>query len=184
MATTDSHTETTWVSGASMARPGRHHHDRPDGRLTHSHLDGKYPHDADHRWTFEQVAELGNDPDVAFDGTDVFRLTTLPVPADGTVATLQSYRDQGDDRFADAVEDMVGLYRQGGPTALPPVVADADGWVEDGAHRLCAAFELGWTELPAFVLWDCNTCGATGRWESTLEDTPDELVDLGVCPDC
>ena len=30
----------------------------------------------------------------------------------------------------------------------------------------------------------CNTCGGTGRWESTTEDSPTTLVDLGPCPDC
>ena len=30
----------------------------------------------------------------------------------------------------------------------------------------------------------CNTCGGTGVWESTLEDAPTILVDLGPCPDC
>lgn len=33
-------------------------------------------------------------------------------------------------------------------------------------------------------LEDCNTCGDTGRWETTLEDAPTVLVDLGPCPDC
>lgn len=31
---------------------------------------------------------------------------------------------------------------------------------------------------------ECNTCGGTGRWESTLEGAPTTLVDLGECPDC
>jgi len=31
---------------------------------------------------------------------------------------------------------------------------------------------------------DCNTCGDTGRWESTFEEAPTVLVDLGPCPDC
>lgn len=31
---------------------------------------------------------------------------------------------------------------------------------------------------------DCNTCGDTGRWESTFEEEPTVLVDLGPCPDC
>ena len=30
----------------------------------------------------------------------------------------------------------------------------------------------------------CNTCGGTGKWESTTEDSPAALVDLGPCPDC
>jgi len=30
---------------------------------------------------------------------------------------------------------------------------------------------------------DCNTCGGTRRWETTLEDNPTVLVDLGPCPD-
>ena len=30
----------------------------------------------------------------------------------------------------------------------------------------------------------CNTCGGTGEWETTTEDSPDELVSLGECPDC
>lgn len=30
----------------------------------------------------------------------------------------------------------------------------------------------------------CNTCGGTGKWQSTTEDSPTELVDLGDCPDC
>lgn len=30
----------------------------------------------------------------------------------------------------------------------------------------------------------CNTCGDTGRWESTTEDNPTELLYLGPCPDC
>jgi len=31
---------------------------------------------------------------------------------------------------------------------------------------------------------DCNTCGDTGRWETTFEEEPTVLVDLGPCPDC
>ena len=31
---------------------------------------------------------------------------------------------------------------------------------------------------------ECNTCGDSGRWETTTEDSPTELVDLGPCPDC
>ena len=31
---------------------------------------------------------------------------------------------------------------------------------------------------------ECNTCGGSGRWETTLEDAPTVLVDLGPCPDC
>lgn len=31
---------------------------------------------------------------------------------------------------------------------------------------------------------ECNTCGDTGRWETTTEDSPTTLVDLGPCPDC
>lgn len=31
---------------------------------------------------------------------------------------------------------------------------------------------------------DCNTCGGTRRWETTTEDSPTVLVDLGECPDC
>lgn len=31
---------------------------------------------------------------------------------------------------------------------------------------------------------NCNTCGGTGRWESTFEEAPTVLVDLGPCPDC
>ena len=31
---------------------------------------------------------------------------------------------------------------------------------------------------------ECNTCGGTGRWESTTEDEPETLIDLGPCPDC
>ena len=34
------------------------------------------------------------------------------------------------------------------------------------------------------LLDECNTCGGTGRWESTLEHLPGVLVDLGSCPDC
>lgn len=30
----------------------------------------------------------------------------------------------------------------------------------------------------------CNTCGGTTRWQSTTEESPTELVDLGPCPDC
>ena len=31
---------------------------------------------------------------------------------------------------------------------------------------------------------ECNTCGDTGRWESTFEEAPTVLVYLGPCPDC
>ena len=30
----------------------------------------------------------------------------------------------------------------------------------------------------------CNTCGGTSEWETTTEESPDELVSLGPCPDC
>lgn len=30
----------------------------------------------------------------------------------------------------------------------------------------------------------CNTCGGTGRWQTTFEDSPTTLTDLGPCPDC
>jgi hypothetical protein len=34
-------------------------------------------------------------------------------------------------------------------------------------------------------IFDCNTCGGTGRWESTTEDEPSgKAVDLGPCPEC
>lgn len=32
--------------------------------------------------------------------------------------------------------------------------------------------------------YECNTCGDTGRWETTFEETPTVLVDIGACPDC
>jgi hypothetical protein len=38
--------------------------------------------------------------------------------------------------------------------------------------------------LAKYVPEPCNTCGNTGRWQSTTEDSPTELVDLGPCPDC
>lgn len=34
------------------------------------------------------------------------------------------------------------------------------------------------------VWGSCNTCAGDGEWESTTEDSPDELVSLGRCPDC
>lgn len=34
------------------------------------------------------------------------------------------------------------------------------------------------------VMLECNTCGGTGRHETTLEDSPTTLVDLGPCPEC
>jgi hypothetical protein len=30
----------------------------------------------------------------------------------------------------------------------------------------------------------CNTCGGSGRWETTFEDDPTTLVDIGPCPEC
>jgi hypothetical protein len=30
----------------------------------------------------------------------------------------------------------------------------------------------------------CNACGGTGRWETTHEDVPTTLVDMGPCPEC
>lgn len=30
----------------------------------------------------------------------------------------------------------------------------------------------------------CDTCSGSGRWETTLEDSPAVLVDIGPCPDC
>ena len=30
---------------------------------------------------------------------------------------------------------------------------------------------------------ECNTCGDSGRWETTLEDSPTTLIDLGPCPE-
>ena len=30
----------------------------------------------------------------------------------------------------------------------------------------------------------CEECDGTGRWETTLEDRGDVLVDLGPCPEC
>lgn len=144
-------TTARYVTGATTDHPDRHHHDLPDGsRLTHTHLDGRRPHGPDHRWTFQQVYDLGNDPDVAFDATATFQLTTVPIPT-ARVCTLQSYRDEHDHGSVDRIEDMIDLYRAHGPDALPPVVARADGHIEDGAHRLAAAVELGWTTIPAFV---------------------------------
>ena len=32
--------------------------------------------------------------------------------------------------------------------------------------------------------YECNTCGDTGRWETTFEEPPTVLVDIGACPDC
>lgn len=31
---------------------------------------------------------------------------------------------------------------------------------------------------------DCNTCGGTGRHETTFEDAPTRLVDVGPCVEC
>lgn len=47
-----------------------------------------------------------------------------------------------------------------------------------GADRYTASVEAVEAAL------DCNTCGGTGRWETTLEETPNTLTDLGPCPDC
>lgn len=30
---------------------------------------------------------------------------------------------------------------------------------------------------------ECNTCGGTGRWMTTLEEAPTELLDIGPCPE-
>lgn len=30
----------------------------------------------------------------------------------------------------------------------------------------------------------CNTCDGTGQWESTTEDSPTTLINLGACPEC
>ena len=31
---------------------------------------------------------------------------------------------------------------------------------------------------------DCDTCGDTGKWESTFEEAPTVLANLGPCPEC
>lgn len=31
---------------------------------------------------------------------------------------------------------------------------------------------------------ECDTCGGSGRWETTHEDAPTTLVGLGPCPEC
>ena len=31
---------------------------------------------------------------------------------------------------------------------------------------------------------ECNTCGGSRRWMTTFEERPEELVDIGPCPDC
>src|SRR5437899_10487076 len=50
------------------------------------------------------------------------------------------------------VRQFVLLYREGGPTALPPVLlatVDRRRFLVDGWLRCAAAAELGWTGLPA-----------------------------------
>jgi hypothetical protein len=48
---------------------------------------------------------------------------------------------------------------------------------------------VGQFEL-AFRLWiredpdACETCGGSGEWQTTTEDSPTVLVSLGACPDC
>lgn len=39
-------------------------------------------------------------------------------------------------------------------------------------------------EFDEYTAESCNTCDDTGRWETTTEDSPTTLVDLGPCPDC
>ena len=45
-------------------------------------------------------------------------------------------------------------------------------------------WNTGWTAIDTDEEDECNTCGDTNRWLSTTEDSPEELVDLGPCPDC
>ena len=63
--------------------------------------------------------------------------------------------------------------------------------VEDGAgryvdtYRVCAdCYEQLCSEGGEVMSEQCNTCGGTGRWLTTTEDSPTELIDLGHCPDC
>src|SRR2546426_5077010 len=53
------------------------------------------------------------------------------------------------------VRQFVLLYREGGPTALPPLLlatVDRCRFLVDGWLRCAAAAELGWAGLPAVVL--------------------------------
>jgi len=50
---------------------------------------------------------------------------------------------------------FASLYADGGPDALPPItiVRHPDGFLlADGVHRVCAAWSLGWKQLPASVI--------------------------------
>jgi len=31
---------------------------------------------------------------------------------------------------------------------------------------------------------DCDVCDGSGRWETTFEEAPTDLVDIGPCPNC
>src|SRR4051794_10734810 len=54
------------------------------------------------------------------------------------------------------VAEFMSLYAADGPTALPPieVVPDGEGGllIAEGRHRIAAAVELGWQQLPAVTL--------------------------------
>lgn len=99
-------------------------------------------------YTFHEVQQAGNDPEVAFTPDTVFVLTYVPV---GSPATLQSYIDEHDWRFAYSILDMILTIEHLGVSAIPPVVANRTGHVEDGAHRLAALHALGIENAPAFV---------------------------------
>lgn len=99
-------------------------------------------------YTFDEVQRAGNDPEVAFGPDAQFFLG--PVSLVNT-APLDSYLEEGDIAGAATIMEMMEIYRNQGLNALPPVLSNANLHVEDGAHRLAAALELGWAGLPAFI---------------------------------
>lgn len=76
------------------------------------------------------------------------------IPLDLIVFNRDAYPRRGLD--TERVSEMVQLYADGGPEALPPIEvvrADDDNFVlAEGAHRVTAARALRWTALPAAVL--------------------------------
>jgi hypothetical protein len=113
----------------------------------------------DHVCADHDCETWGQDPD-DFDPNETLSLIR------GLVADIQEGdKGPGPVDFTQFAEDLAGL------------VEDLDGWLDKGG-----CLPDAWTHDPGDE--ECNTCGGTGRWESTLEDAPTTLVDLGPCPEC
>lgn len=81
--------------------------------------------------------------------------------------------------YASQVDDLLDAF------ATDPTVSEADYYsaLSDFHQRIGMSLVLRTRRQPVSAD-PCNTCGGTGRWQTTTEESPTQMVDLGPCQEC